>query len=416
MKRSKIICSIITVIYILLSVALILVSLKGNMLVKNSIKTYYKAIYVALFVMCVFGYVGIKNKLKDKLSNKAISFTISNIYCYFYLATIVFVSRGVMAYLLVNKEVVDVIPSINMGLGSYINYGLGHVFNSQIYANCMINGVIAFVSCIIIKKIMLNITQNDTISTATSIMFLFIPSALSSVTQYVRYGYNVMLLLVGILLYINIIDEVKKFKKNSNKYIIYSVRLGVIQALDIMFGGSYFMWVSMLLVVTLAAMYIDTIHLHIWFKENLQYKLKRVVEKIEKIHISKLVCVLLISLAISGITTLVYGLFLNTNNYQAFSVENSINVLIHSKNYYLVFLIFTLVFEIVGLILKRKLDIKMFMIKVVYITTGIITFFMVDGIHASYVFDTLLVLTVIINVCNICYNREERIKLLKEKN
>mgnify|MGYP003292114997 CR=1 FL=1 len=396
----------------LLSVALILILAKSNMTIESNVSIYFKVIYIAVFGIVTFMYSWVKRRLAEKLSNKSLSITISRVYYYIYLGVVTFVSRFVMAYILKENVVDAVSPGISEGLGSYINYGLGLLVKNQMYANVIINTVLAFLSCIVIKKIILNITENDTVATVTSIMYLLIPQSLVYVTSYVKYGYNVLLVLIGIMLFTKIIDEVKNFGKKSKKYLIYSLILGIIQALDVVLGGWYLLWVSMLVFVTLAAMYIDTVHIRIKFKQKLGYKLKIFLEKIEKINISKLIVVAVIVLLMSGIATLVYELLFNVDNYKMFSVSNSVNVLMHSRNYYLVLLIFSLVFEIIGIILKRKLDVKMFMIKVAMITSGMHTFFMPDSIYSSAVFDTLLVLTVIANICNICYNREEKIKLL----
>ncbi len=416
MKRSRIICSIVTVIYVIVSVALILILLKSNMYVKSSVPTYLKAVYVAMFALCTFLYAGVKTRLAKKLTNKALSITISKIYYYIYLAVIAFVSKFAMAYILRETPVTPIIPGFSSGLGSYINYGLGLLVDNQFYANAIVNSILAFASCVVIKKILLNITDNDTIATVASIMYLFIPQSLVYVMEYIKYNYNVILVLIGIFVFTKIIDEVKNFGKKNNKYLIYALILGAIQSLDVIFGGSYVLWICMMLITTLAATYVDTVHIHINFKEKLHYKLKRIAEKIERINISKLICVSLIALVIAGITTLVCAIVTTSSNYKIFNVENASNILMHSRNYYLVLVIFALVFEIIGVLLKRELDIKMFNIKVSMITIAIISFFMVDSIYASALFDTLLALTVITNACNICYNREERIKLLKDKN
>ena len=416
MKRSRIICSIITVIYILLSVALILLLIKSSVTIPSSLNMYLKVIHVAAFGLCTLVYIGVKRKLANKMSNKSLSIKISQVYCYLYLAIVTLLSRFVMAYILKDNVVGELEPGFGVGLGSYINYGLGLLVKNKMYANVIVNTILAFAASVLIKKIMLNITDNDIISTDTSMLYILLPLSLVNVVEYVRYNYNVIVMLSGLWLFTNIIDEVKNFSKKSNKYLIYSVVFGLVQALDVILGGSYVLWVCMLVVTALAAMYIDSVRIRMRFNSSVNYKFKRFAEKLERINISKLVHVCGISLVISGITTMICALASNANNYQIFSLENAVNVLMHARTYYLVLVICSLVFEVIGIILKRKLDIKMFMVKVAFIATGVITFFMVDGIYASALFDTLLVLTVITNICNICYNREERVKLLKDKN
>lgn len=389
---------------------------KSNMFYESSVAMYMKAIYVAALGTSLLMYVWVKKRLSNKLSNKSLSITISRLYYYVYLGAVVFVSRFVMAYILKDNVVSIVNPGFNVGLGSYVNYGLAQIIKNQMYANVIINTILAFISCVVIKKILLNIMANDTVATVASLIYLFIPQSLVYVTEYIKYSYNVLFVLVGILLIIKIIDEVKNFSRKNKMYLLYALILGVVASADIVLGGSYVFWSCLLIITTIATLYVDTTHIRIKCKNNLSYKLKRIAEKIEKINISKLIHVAIIVLLIAGITTVAYEKISSANNYKIFNVENSINILNNSRTYYIALLVFGLVFEIIGLLLKRKLDAKMLQVKMTYIIVGILTFFMVDGIYASALFDTFLSLTVIINICNICYNREEKIKLLKAKN
>ena len=416
MKRSRIICSIITVIYIILSVAICLIALKSNFETESSIGACEKLIYVGTFGICVFSYIWVRNKLSKKMSNKALSVKISKVYCYLYLAVIVLVSRFIMAYVLKNEEIIPLVSGFNMGLGSYLNYALGLYIGNQMYANVILNTILVFVSSIVIKKVVLNITDNDMVATTTSLLYIFAPQSLWQVNSYIRYNYNVLIVLVGIYALLHIIDEVKNFNKKNNEYLIYSLVLGVIQSLDVMFGGSYILWLFSMIIASCTAMYIDVVHVLIPFKQKLNYKLKRLAEKIEKVNISKLVYVCGISLVLSGITTCIYLALSSANNFSVFSVQNAVSVLGHSRSYYLVLIITALVFEIVAVITKRKLDVKMYLIKLMFIVVAILTFFTVDGVYASALFDTLLILNMVMVICNIGYNREERIKLLNEKN
>lgn len=416
MKRSRIICSIITVIYTILSVALCLVLLKSNVTTESSISMVTKAIYIGVFVVCTLMYIWVRNRLSRKMSNKDLSIKISRMYCYLYLGIIVLVTRFVMAYILKENVVNVVAPSFSAGLGSYINYGLGMLIGNQMYANVIINTILAFLSCIIIKRIVLNITDNDMVATTTSIVYLLAPQSLVYVTEYVKYSYNVLLVLVGIYVFLHIIDEVKNFNKKNKKYLIYSVIFGVVQAIDVILGGSYILWLATVIIIMAVATYVDVSHITIKFKKKLNYKLKILAERVEKINISKLVYVSVVSLVISGITTLIYAKLSSTNNFQMFSVSNLVNVLMHSRNYYLVLIICALVFEIIAIVTRRKIDAKMYIIKVAFMSAASLTFYTVDGIYASAVFDVLLILNTVMNICNICYNREERIKLLRDKN
>lgn len=415
-KKSRIICSIITVIYLILSVALCLIVLKSNFETESSIGTCEKVIYVGILAICICAYIFVRNKLARKMSNKEWGVKISKIYYYLYLAVIILVSRFIIAYMLKGDDIVSLVPSFNMGLGSYLNYGLGIFIRNQMYANVIINTILVFISSVVIKKIVVNITDNDMVATTTSLLYIFAPQSLLLVNNYIRYNYNVLIVLLGIHVLLNIIDEVKKFNKKSNKYLIYSTVLGVIQLLDVIFGGSYILWLGSMIIASCAIMYTDIVHILIPFKQKLNYKMKRIAEKIEKINISKLVYVCGISLGISGIATWIYSASSSANNFTVFAVQNALAVLQHSRNYYLVLIITALVFEIISVITRRKMDGKIYLIKLMFTVTAILTFFTVDGIYAAVLFDTLLILNAVMVICNICYNREEKIKLLNEKN
>ena len=119
-------------------------------------------------------------------------------YCYMFLAAMVFVSRLALAYMLKGNEVESIVPGLNIGLGSYLNHGLGKLVKNTMYANVILNTIVTFVSCILIKKIVLNIISNDVLATLTSVTYIFIPKAMMYVGEYVRYSYNVLLVLIGI--------------------------------------------------------------------------------------------------------------------------------------------------------------------------------------------------------------------------
>ena len=97
MKRSRIICSIITVIYIILSVAICLISIKSNFETESTIGACEKLIYIGTLGISICAYIWVRNKLAKKMSNKDVSIMISKVYCYLYLAVIVLVSRLIMA-------------------------------------------------------------------------------------------------------------------------------------------------------------------------------------------------------------------------------------------------------------------------------------------------------------------------------
>ena len=400
----------------LLCILSIILLVRSNIQTQSSISMGLKAIYVLIMGACIFMYIAVRNKLAKRMSNKQLSIIISKLYCYMYLAVIVFVSRLIGAYVLKDVQISMLNPSYELGLGSYLNYGLGVILKNQMYANVIINTIIAFVSSIIIKKIMLNITDNDMVATTSSIIYLMLPQSLINVGEYIKYGYNVLLILIGILMFMYIIDEVKKFTKKTNKYLIYSGVFALIQSIDILLGGTYFMWLVLMVITTIAATYVDVVRLKFNFKNKLDYKKKILLERIEKINISKLVNVALITLSVSGIVTIICCTLVDKSGYTSFSLQNTINILGKSRMYYIILIVLILVFDIIAVVLKRKTDIKMFALKILSMVSIVTTAFMIDTTYASAVFDTLLSLNVVISICNICYNREEKIKLLKEVN
>lgn len=414
MKRSRLICSIVTVISILISIFLVIILSKSSIDNKSNLNFNIKLMHILVLVVCMGLYVFVRNKLIKKTNNSKLI----NIYCYMFLAVIVFVSRLVMVYI-ITDPVKQFDVSLYNGLGSYINYYLGKLFGSSVYANIVINTVIVYVSSILIKKIILNITNNDFVSTFTSFMYILIPKSLITIKEYSRFGYNVLFILLGIYIFFKIIDLLKRFDNKSNEYIYLSICLGVVQALDIVLGGTYVFWIVTMILSVLVSTYIDITHIHFRdsFKSKLKLKYKVYVEKIEKINISKLVYVILISLAISLIPTVITSLISKINNYEMTNVITSIKEnLIHSRNYYIVLIVVITVFDILGLILKRDIDTKMFLFKVAYITSICIIPFVLKNNYTSYVFDTILAINVIISMCNVCINNEGKIKLLKEKN
>ena len=210
----------------------------------------------------------------------------------------------------------------------------------------------------------------------------------------------------------------KDFTLKNKKYLIHAIILGVIQGVDVLLGGSYVFWISIMLFVTMAATYVDMTHIKFKqsFIQKLDYKKKIFVSKIERINISKLIYVSLISLCVFGVFAIIYNLCATGNFVFKGVLQNLENNLIQSRTYYIVLIIFALVFEILSVILKRKIDIKMFVIKVSQVAASIITAFIANTNYASCLYDTTLVMFVVINICNICYNREDKVKLIKEKN
>ena len=381
---------------------------------KSGLNFNVKFLYVLLVIACMGLYFFVKKKLLSKINNSKIV----TLYCYMFLAVIVFVSRAIMVYILNNNQsIIDL--GYSNGFFSYINYGLGKLLNNNIYANIIINTIIVYISSLLIKKIFLNITTNDFVSTITAIIYIFVPKSLINVKEYIKYEYNILFILVGIYILVRIIDLVKDFKNKNNKYVIYSIILGITASLDILHGGSYIFWMLLLIFTTISTTYVDITHIKISddIKRKLGNKNKKIIERIEKINISKLVYVCFITLSISLVFTIINSLITGVNNYEMRSVINGISLnLQSSRNYYLAIIIFTVVFDMLGIILKRDIDVKMVIIKICYLSSLVLIPFVNTPLYSSFIFDTFLCIGAVISICNVCINREEKIKLLKEKN
>lgn len=414
MKKSRIICSIITAIYVLLLLGISVCLIKSNILVKSDLKTYIKVIHVVIFAMCLVMYMVVKKKLDKKTDNaKLIS-----LYKYMYLAVLVLVSRIGLFYIFKSKDVVDIIPSYGDGLGSYLNYLVSLIINNTIHANVIVNTVFSFVIVILIKKLMFNITNSDFLSTLSSVLYIMLPTSMYYVTEYNRYTYNLLFILIGLNMMVKIIDEVKQYKLKNINYVYMAISLGFVIGMDILFKGSYLLWCIMLILIIPAASYIDVFHLSFGDKFKFNIKFKRFLCKIEQINISKLVKVSVYSLGVAGVIKIIlmfigsFNYTLNMPKYVTSVIENAMML---SRNYYIVLIFLSIVFEIIGILLKRKIDIKMVLIKIFNII-GVL-YILLNGTSMScIVFDVSLVLLVVCNICNIYYNMEEKIKLLKEKN
>lgn len=419
MKRSRIICSIITVIYVAVLIAIAVCLVKNNLLVKSNINSYIKVIYVVFFAACMFMYVWLKKKLNNKVKSTKIIYA----YRYMYLAVLILISRIVIAYILKQNEVENIIPCNKIGLGSYITYGISKLVKSTFYANLIVNSSITFGAVILIKRIMFNITKSDFLSGMASTMYILLPQSMYYIGEYNRYNYNLIVVLLGILLLMKLIDQVKQYKLKTNKYIYMAGILGLVAGLDIILGGSYLFWIVTLICIIPAARNIDICHISFGdkIKQKVSFKLRRILCKIEQINISKLVNTAIIAISISGIIKLLVVLITASSNYIAYTSMNEIynkitQVMMHSRNYYLLIILLVILFDIVGIILKRRTDIKIITMKIINALFAVQMVLSADLTYTATLFDTSLVLLLIANICNIYYNREEKIKLLKEKN
>ena len=419
MKRSKIICSIIIVIYLLLLVYIGACLVKNNLDVKSDLGMGIKIIYLAMIVVMICMYM----ILKKRLINKIASTRLVNLYKYIYFAVVTLVSRICLVYVYSGREVEPIVPSYSKGLGSYLTKFLNMIIDNAEFTNILINTVITFIVVLLIKNILLNITKSDFLSSLAAIAYIFLPESMYFVTEYNRYNFNLLFVLSGVALLIHIIDMVKQYKLKSLKYIYMSILLAIIASFDIILGGSYLFWILLVGILSAAATYIDIAHISFGqrVKSKVSFKISKLLYRLEQTNFSKLINTTLIVIGICGITTLILNLITSTNNFITYSSVSAIankliEVLAVSRNYYLVLIISIVLFEIVGILLKRKLDIKMICIKILNILVIFLMLISRDLTYTATIFDVTLILLLASNICNIYYNREEKIKLLKEKN
>lgn len=383
--------------------------INSNVSVKSGLRTYVKVIHIAVFAMCLVVYMFVKKRLDKKTENKKLIC----LYKYMYLGVLVLVSRIGLFYLFKSRKVLAILPSFGEGLGSYINYGMSILLNNAMYANIIINTVLTFIIVVLIKKLMFKITSSDFLSTLSAVLCIMLPFSMYNVTYYDKFTYNLVFTLLGLNLIIKIIDEVKQYKLKTNNYVYMSILLGFVISIDILFKGSYIFWATIILVIIPAASYIDVFHLSFGGK----MKFKKIICKIEQLNISKLVKVAAYSMLMSGIVKIILTI-LSAGRYHAnFINENYFEsikgALMLSRNYYILLIVVILTFEIIGIVLKRKIDIKMTVIKLFNIMS--VLYIILNG-TACILFDVSLILLAVCNICNIYYNREEKIKLLKDKN
>lgn len=399
----------------------LIILFKSTREVETNLSVYIKIIYIALFVMCVLVYTFLKKKLNLRFKSAKLIYS----YRYLYLAILVFVTRFIMAYINKDMGITNLELSFENGLGSYLVFGLSKLIGSQFYSIVIINTIISFGCVVIIKRLIFNITTSEFLSAFAAIIYIFLPQSLIATTIYVKYNFNVLVILFALLGIMKIIDEVSQHRLKSEKYILLTGIVAIFMELDLILGGSYIFWLGIVLVTLLASKNIDFTHISFGDKQKsaLPVSINRVLYKIERINISKLVNVFVILFITASIT---YSVIYSSTSFRIDNVisinsvtqvtDNLTKVLENSRNYYMIIIFCVIILEFVGIVLKRRIDLKSMVLKGAFALTTIVTALYVDTNNASAIFDILLLLVFVINIGNIYYNREDKIKLLKEKN
>lgn len=421
MYRSRIIRGIIVAIFIICSIGMLLISGINLIRAERSLKMSYKIIYVIALVLAICFYALLKGKLKALNCKSGLEYT----YRYIYLVMLVLITRFVAVLLYKDGSNTALIePSISKGLGSYIVYFLGKITLYPLYSTIIINTVLTFATSVIIKRLVFNVTTNEMLSAIASIMYIFIPQAIINTTNYAPYNFNTFFLLAGIYTLLLIIDEVKQHKLKNKKYLKLTCIMGACILFDILFGGRFELWLIVLLTSLVISNNVG--YVRVKNKREIVEKInsisaRKLMYKMEAIAINKLLIVsailtLFIALGV-GITYL-FGqdvLEIYTNFDFITMYKNFAGNIFNSKNYYVIVLLFIIILEILGIVLKRKIDTKSSLMKLCSILVILITF-TINKTYSASMLDGFLVLSLILNIGNIYYNRDEKIKLLKAEN
>lgn len=403
----------------LLLVYIAICLLKNSMTVKSDLGFGIKLVYMLILISSISMYMWLKKRLNKKMTSTKIMV----LYRYMYLAVLTLVTRIGMVFVFTKRNVEIIPPSFGQGLGSYLFKLVNLVIGNTIYTNVIINTTITYIVVVLIKKILENITKSDFLSATAAMLYIFLPQSLYFVIEYNRYNYNLLFILTGFYIILNIIDLVKQYKLKTKKYIYMSLVLGAVAGIDIILGGSWVFWSLLVIILTTAATYIDIAHISFGekIKTKVSFNIKKLLYKIEQTNFSKLINTALIVLAVTGVVAVILSLTTSSTNYSFTTniselANRTIEALNTSRNYYIVLIVLIVLLEIIGVILKRNLDIKMVAVKILNILVIISMLLSKNITYTATIFDVTLILLLVSNMCNIYYNREEKIKLLKDRN
>lgn len=415
---SKISRSIIVVVFIAFIVFLgyqdIMISVNGikGSLPKNfiSIPNLFKVIYVIVLTILVIMYVYIKEKLyKLKVKRKN-----SLIFRYIYLIFIgTVISTITLFQIKSNISIYDAIVCVTLSL---------------------LTGVF-------IKKMIFNVSKSDILSVIG--YFAFISLIDIVIDKNVLYISKIICMILIVSLYVMqiIIDELKQKGIKNNKYIVYSVILGILMGVSILLGVNGLIYVILGFFMFFIGSNLDNAHITFPRKaiEDISKEKREFLFKIERINISKLLVCVLVSLIITSLIFVSYALVLkytklvdtdikivqvaitnfniNRNFDVSFDLSNLIsymrNLLITSRAYYTVLIIYILFMEVLAFVLNRRYDTKSTMIKLLFLLMfSFMVILNLDMFMYQLTFTAMLIIIAIVNTSNIYLNREERIKLL----
>ena len=391
MDKSRIIRSIVAVIFNLINILLIILCLKNINITHKTLPLYVKGIYIVICVISILLYSYVKKKIIQKISCQKII----QIYRYGFLATIIFLSRMITNYL------IYLTVDIKIALGM----------------------LIALLNAVIIKKIIFNISTSDMISTITSIIYILLPQALFHREKINNIDFTLSFFLIAIYLILIIIDEVSQKSKKNNTYIIFTIIFCLFATINIYLGSSPLLWIILFFVILFTSKDIDYTNIAFiqrLFLQTKNLKTKKMLTKLEKTNINKLVIVLIIVTISTILTDISIKIYLGQKIFAAIYFSEILtrlnNILKSARNYYLILLLITTCCEFIGVILKRSIDLKSTIIKSIFILIIFSLFKSTCQIYILHIFDILVIFNCMLSISNIYFNREEKVKLLKDKN
>lgn len=418
-RRSKVIRGSVAIIFLLVLVVVISILAIDSFKTISGIPLNMKLLYALSLVVAIVGYGFLKNKLVKMNIKKSIEY----IYRYIYLFLVTLGTRLIAAYIYKKEIINDInLPIGGRGFGGYLVRFLGDIIIDDKYAPLIINTLLAFIIAAIIKRIMFNITMNELLSSIASIIYLFMPLGIASGIIYTAQIFNTVFILLGIYMILKMIDEVKQPKLKNSKYIQLALMATAFGLLDLSFGGTIYIWIFVLGITMLIGDNIDYVQINLskTFVDKFDIKIKKLIYRLERLKISKLVIgsaiviVLLLTLAISA------SIIFETKNIFLLPINTNVSKVIMSikecftgsRNYYILTFLVIVILEIIGNVLGRKKDTKSTFLKIAFVVSLIISG-LNNGIYNVYVMDTITSILLVLNLGNIYYNREEKIKLLK---
>lgn len=386
LKLSRISRSIIVIVYCICIAMLTYMAITC----KANISTTSVIAYVISLVFSVCFYQVFKRKIYDKIGDKRII----RLYKYIYLAVIVVVTRIVMIYVTRGEYSYQYLSE---GLSSKVVSNLVSLTGEAKYSPVIFNTILVYINAIVIKRIMKGIVKNDAIATCSSVVYILSPLSLKLCLEFNSQIFNTTFVVFGMYFLYKIYDQITKYGLKTKKYLFYTIGLLLSSILDLAFGGHVIFWWVLVIGLCVVCDYVDKQELVIYEK---------------KYRIKKSILVLALVVIVTGIFSLI---FKNEVNLQ-FDLKNMCNLILNAKCYYAITGTLILVFEIISVLLKRKCDSK---VAIMFIATSIVVMllpYVTNCIYGMVTYDAMLSMSLILSLGNIYYSRDEKIKLLNEKN